>query len=388
MRRQADTRRWFAPAALGVALGLVGCSGSGADPGDRAAPEQEAETSSAAEPTATTVPMLFPGEEFTTASAEDHGLSPSALRELDRYLAANDSNCVAVVRDGVLVHESSWNGTTPETDQEIFSATKSITAFLVGIAQDQGHLDIDDPVADHVPAWRGTPSGAVTIRNLLSNDSGRHDDFATAHGIMAIRGVDKTAVAVGLDQQHPPGTVWAYNNSAIQVLEAVLEGATGQDVARFAEEHLFEPIGMTSVINHDPAGNTLTFTGGQASCQDLARFGLLALNEGRWAGRQVVPAAFVREATRPSQDLNTIYGFLWWLNSDGPRLEDLSQGASTVTDDGTHPWPDAPPDAYAAQGLGGQLVMVVPSERLVVTRLGRGPGAVSVSDTIGIVLGR
>ena len=70
-------------------------------------------------------------------------------------------------------------------------------------------------------------------------------------------------------------------------------------MADFAEEHLFEPIGMTSTINHDPSGNTLAFMGGQASCQDLARFGLLALNEGEWDGEQVVSADYVREATQP-----------------------------------------------------------------------------------------
>lgn len=261
-----------------------------------------------------------PGAHFATGRPEDHGLDPAALRALDQYYEANDSNCVAVVHDGVLVHERYWNGTDVGTDQEIFSATKSVTSFLVGIAQDQGLLDIDDPAADYIPEWRGTPSEAVTIRDLLSNDSGRHYDFETDYLEMAIGARDKTGFAVQLDQDDPPGTSWAYNNSAIQTLEAVLEEATGGDVAEFAEANLFEPIGMTSTISRDPAGNTLAFMGGQASCQDLARFGLLALHEGEWDGEQVVSADYVREATRPSQDLNSVYGFLWWVNSDGPRV--------------------------------------------------------------------
>jgi CubicO group peptidase (beta-lactamase class C family) len=375
-------RRWW-PAAFGVVVALVlaGCSA-----GDDGATAQEA-----AGPTTTAAlrrpAAIVPGSAFATAAPEEHGLTASAMGAVDRYAESLDSNCVAVVRDGVLVHERYWNGTDVRTDQEIFSATKSITSLLVGIAQDQGLLDIDDPAADYIPAWRGTPSEAVTVRNLLSNDSGRHYDFATDYVDMALGVLDKTAFAVGLDQQHPPGEVWAYNNSAIQTLEAVLEAATGQDVGRFAEENLFGPIGMSSEIGQDPAGNTLTFMGGKASCQDLARFGLLALNQGRWGEEQVVSADYLREATQPSQELNTIYGFLWWLNGDGPRLDDPSQGADTVIDDGSRPWPDAPPDTFAAQGLGGQLAVVVPSEGLVITRLGPGPEGASPNELYRLATG-
>jgi len=332
-------------------------------------------------------PSTFPGTRFTTGRPEDHGLDPAGVRALDRLAEGSGSNCVAVVDDGVLVHEHYWHGTDAQTRQEIFSATKSITAFLVGIAVGDGSLALDDPVADHVPEWRGTPSEAVTVENLLSNDSGRQYEFSTDYLEMAIRAPDKTGFAIGLDQEDPPGTTWAYNNSAIQVLEQVLEAATGQDMAEFAEERLFDPLGMGSWINRDAAGNTLAFMGGRASCQDLARFGLLALNEGRWDGEQVVPADFVRAATSPSQDLNTSYGYLWWLNTDGPRVAGLDGAEDPVVDDGSLSWPDAPPDAYAAQGLGGQLVIVVPSEGVVITRLASTGNEVGTNELVGALLG-
>jgi CubicO group peptidase (beta-lactamase class C family) len=145
---------------------------------------------------------------------------------------------------------------------------------------------------------------------------------------------------------------------------------------------------MTSTINRDPAGNTLAFMGGQASCQDLARFGLLALHEGEWDGEQVVSADYVREATRPSQDLNSTYGFLWWVNSDGPRVAGLDGTSDPLVDDGSWAWPDAPPDTYAAQGLGGQLSIVIPSEGLVVSRLGPSSSEGSTNEIVGILLGR
>jgi CubicO group peptidase (beta-lactamase class C family) len=128
---------------------------------------------------------------------------------------------------------------------------------------------------------------------------------------------------------------------------------------------------MSSSIRKDPSGNTLAFMGGQASCQDLARFGYLLLNEGRWGDRQIVPAEFVDEATTPATDLNAAYGYLVWLNRPG-RIEIPIAGPR----DGPL-WPDAPPDAFAALGFGRQTVLVIPSEGLVVTRTGRASGGAS-----------
>ncbi|HYF46218.1 MAG TPA: serine hydrolase domain-containing protein [Acidimicrobiales bacterium] len=331
-------------------------------------------------------PSAFPGARFPIGLPEHHGLTRAGVQALDGLAGSSGSNCVAVVHDGVLVHEHYWNGTGVETRQEIFSATKSITAFLVGIAVGDGSLELDDPVAEHVPAWRGTASEAVTVENLLSNDSGRQYDFSTDYLGMAVRAPDKTGFAIGLRQEDPPGTTWAYNNSAIQVLEQVLESATGQDMGEFAQERLFGPLGMGSHINRDAAGNTLAFMGGRASCQDLARFGLLALNEGRWEGQQIVPADFVRAATSPSQDLNTSYGYLWWLNTAGRRIIGLDGAEDRVIDDGTLAWPAAPPDTYAAQGLGGQLVVVIPSRGLVITRLASAGHELDTNALVGALL--
>jgi CubicO group peptidase (beta-lactamase class C family) len=298
--------------------------------------------------------MAFPGAEWDVATPEEAGVDPAPLDELADQIAAN-SQCLTVVKDGVVVYDHAWTGDT-ETDSEAWSATKSMTSTLVGIAQADGLLDVDDPVADYVPEWEGTESEAITIRNLLSNDSGRYYDFVSDYTTMAIQAPDKTAYAIGLSQQHPVGEHWEYNNSAIQVLEQVLEVATGGDVAEFAQERLFEPLGMTSEIRHDDAGNTLAFMGAQVSCHDLARFGHLYLNEGQWDGEQVVPAEYVQEATSPSQEVNPDYGFLWWLYPEG----------SVVPDPGL----PSPPAAFAALGLGGQLVVVVPDDGLVITRMG------------------
>ncbi len=324
--------------AAALALGLLASCSASADDAEPAPPS----------------PMPYPGTEWAVADPSSVGLDAAPLAAMDADLQARDSDCVAVVRDGVVVHEQAWNGTAIDDDREAFSASKSVTSALVGIAQEQGHLSIDQPASDFITEWKGTPSESVTIRNLLSNDSGRYYEFVNDYSTMAAQAPDKTAFAIDLDQQYPPGAEWAYNNSAIQTLEAVLERSTGQDVEAFAQENLFRPIGMSSTIARDAAGNPLTFMGTQASCLDLARFGYLFLRGGRWEGEQVVPDAWVDQSTDVSQSLQPKYGFLWWLNQDGAPQWDL------------------PEDAFAAIGLGGQISLVVPSWNLVATRMGRG----------------
>lgn len=321
-------------------------------------------TTSSTSTTAPPDPSLepaWPVPDWEVVDPADAGVDPAALEAIAARAEEAGSDCLVLTRDGRIVGEWYWNGTTPDTEREAFSVTKSITSTLVGIAEDLGYLDIDQPASDFVEEWKGTPSEAITIRNLLSNDSGR---FQTAHSDyvqMATIEEDKTAYAIGLTQEHEIGTFWVYNNAAIQVLEAVLERATGTDVNAFAAEHLFGPLGMTTHISTDAAGNTLTFMGAQMSCRDMARFGLLHLRGGEWNGTQVVPEQWVTDATSPSTELNPGYGYLWWLFGAGDEETETAPGQPTV----------APGiEGYAAIGLGGQVIAVVPEHDVVVTRLG------------------
>ena len=188
---------------------------------------------------------------------------------------------------------------------------------------------------------------------------------------MAVAAEDTNPFSTALGQDDPPDKVWNYNNSAIQTLSQVLEVTVGQDPVDFANENLLEPIGMTdSKMTTDKSGNMLTFMGLQSSCPDMARFGLLFLNHGMWGGEQIVPSAWVEEATTPSQDLNPSYGYLWWLNtsSDAGGSGDVATGAATMPRQ--QMVPGVPDDVFFALGLGNQIVSVVPSEDIVAVRLG------------------
>jgi len=191
---------------------------------------------------------------------------------------------------------------------------------------------------------------------------------------MAAKADDKTAFSIGLGQDAPPDEVWKYNNSAIQTLSAVFAAATGEDMADFAQERLLGPLGMSdSRLTRDRAGNPLAFMGVQSTCRDMARFGHLMLNDGTWAGERVLSEAWVRDSTgAPSQDLNSAYGWLWWLNRPGPQLGDEQALGDAAGDDTRigQMVPDAPQDTFFALGLGGQVVAVDPGSQTVVVRLG------------------
>jgi CubicO group peptidase (beta-lactamase class C family) len=315
-----------------------------------------------------------PGAEWQKVTPASVGLDAARLEQIAAQARKGKSNCLVVVRDGKLAGEWYFNGTRPNTTQDVYSATKSIAATLVGIAQDDGDLSIGDSASRWIPQWRGTPAGAVTLRNLLSMDSGR--EWSVLSDYLQLLGArDRTAFAIGLRQTSAPGKVWAYNNSAVQTLDRVLQKATGEKVTAFAARRLFEPLGMShTALATDKAGNAQLFEGLRSSCRDMARFGLLMLDQGRWGGEQVVSASWVKAATgRPSTKLNAAYGYLWWLNRRGVMADVL---AATTLRTAERPReigqmvPGAPSSMYWALGLGNQLVQVDPASRTVVVRLG------------------
>lgn len=303
----------------------------------------------------------------------DVGLDPAVLEDMAAQAEADGSSCLLVLRDGKVAGEWYWNGASSETPQEVFSATKSVTSILVGIAEEDGALDIDDPAATWIPEWTGTPSEGVTVKNLLSNDSGRQWSFQSDYPAL-LGADDRTAYAIGLGQDVPPGSTWAYNNSAIQTLEQVLEGATGEPVPDFARERLLEPLGMAhSAMTTDPAGNGLTFMGLQSTCQDMARFGWMVAEDGEWGDEQVVPEAWINESTgAPSQALNAGYGYLWWLNREGPQPDGASPTGIEMIEGVPRGQlvPGAPEDLVWALGLGSQIVQIHEATDTVLVRLG------------------
>ncbi len=361
--------------AVGLALVAATLAGCSDEPSNDAPAASGSPTSAPASPAA---PASEPPPAAESADPASLGFKPQVLERLANEAEQAGSTCFLVARQGKVVLERYWNGGSPDLDQEVFSVTKSVTSTLVGLAQADGALSVDDPAARYIPTWAGTPSAAVTVRNLLANDSGRFWNRQSDYGSL-IQTPDRTAYAVGLEQQEPVGTVWAYNNAAIQTLDAVLRSATGTDPATFADQRLFGPLGMTHTrMTADGSGHsTNVFFGMHSTCADLARFGLLYAQNGDWQGASLLPRSWVRSAVGgSSQKLNSAYGLLWWLNRRGPlrsALDDDNPGSPPGVEGTRQLAPGAPANLFAAMGFGGQVVLVDPTSDTVVVRLG-GPG--------------
>jgi CubicO group peptidase (beta-lactamase class C family) len=316
---------------------------------------------------------------WSTTTPAQAGFLPRRLSRVAADAKAAPSSCLAVVRDGKLVTDRNW-GTPRTTARQVFSITKSLASALVGIAVRDGDLDVDDPVADYVPSWAGTESADVTVRDLLSNTSGRFWSESTDYHDLVFA-QDRTQYAVDLPQEHPRGTVWAYNNAAIQVLDRVLASATGRPTHRFAQARLFRPLGMDhTFLTRDVSGrSTNLFFGAHTTCLDLARFAQLHLDQGKVGGRRILDRAWVRDSTgRSSSDLNAAYGYLWWVNRYGVlrgSLDPVDEHDQPVETHVGRLVPSASGSLYSAIGLGGQIAMVDPASRTIVVRLGPSSGS-------------
>jgi CubicO group peptidase (beta-lactamase class C family) len=370
---------------VGVVVGALAtvtaaCSGSAGAP---ASPTTSTTATASPTPTpAVTTPSpeqtaVFPGRTWQRAEQGDWA-------DLDAELRRDGSTCVAVVKDGRLVHDAYFNGGAERTGGRIYSITKSLTALLAGQQVDDGDLDLDASAAEQVEPWRGTGTGTgtgtgaadVTVRSLLAMTSGRR--WSEAADRQMIRSTsDQTAFAVAAAQDAEPGERWVYDNAAAQTLEDVLDDAApGGDVAAMAGDRLLGPLGMRDTVwGRDAAGNALTYSGATSTCLDLARVGHLMLNEGRWDGRQLLSADLVGQITTPSSTDNAAYGLLWWTNAAGRVVEIRRQAGFTVD---REPYdgqiaPNVPADAFWALGYGNQYVAVVPSEGVVAVRLGARP---------------
>jgi len=389
-----------------AAFSLIGCTGTSeaASPADDSS---AVSTTAVTTTTSTTVRPDVPPPDFELLSPEAAGFDPAKLDSIRIDAETAGSTCFLVMRDGHVVSESYWRGGGRSLPQEVWSMSKSFTSALVGLAQADGDLSIEDRASKYITEWAGGPSNEVTVRNLLSADSGRSWDYVTDYLKMAAGAKDKTAFSIALGQDTPPRTKWVYNNAAVQTLSRVLSVATGKEPAVFAEGELFEPLGMADTsIKSDPSGHSLSFMGVQSTCRDVARFGALFLAHGQWGSEQIIPSEWVDESLSPSQDLNKGYGLLWWLNTpgltgDGQRATDGGVATPTTTTDATRTNPEttpgttgadshkqmalgAPEDMFWALGLGDQILQMDPGSNTIVVRLGPAgtpPGATTFHQT-------
>ncbi len=315
---------------------------------------------------------------FPPASGEWARIEPSRAgwdsRALDaalEYAHGKNSSGVVVVLDGRILAERDWPltgsaaygrmrlGATKDGHaiEDVASAQKSVVSFLAGVAEGRGRLDLSAPVDRYLgKGWsKAEPAAeaAITVQHLMTMTSGLTDGGAF---------------------QKPAGTAWRYNTGMYSRMIGVLEKATGTNIDALTRESLTTPAGMADsgwkprpwAAGND-AANAIGFV---TTPRDLARYGLTILAGGSWNGKDLLHnPTYLARMLQPSQDLNPSYGLLWWLNGQ-PRVQ---LARNTEARPGTL-MPHAPKDLVAMLGALDRKCYVVPSLRLVVTRLGDAAG--------------
>ncbi len=302
--------------------------------------------------------LYFPpivGAQWDTVSPTSLGWCPDKIDTLINFLGQKSTKAFIVLQDGKIAIEKYYGTFTKDSVWYWASAGKSLCGFLVGIAQQEGLLDISDSTSKYLGyGWTSCVApdeGLITIENQLSMTSGLND------GVPDPDCTNDTCL-VCLAQ---PGTRWAYHNAAYTLLHDVVASAAGTTFNLFTQSRVASHTGMAGLwIN--TGYNEIYFS----TARTMARFGLLMLNNGIWNTDTLLhDTAYFNQMINTSQNLNQSYGYLWWLNGKNsfmvPGLQFTFPGYLI---------PAAPTDMVAALGKNDQKIHVVPSKNLVLIRMG------------------
>ncbi|WP_430900789.1 MULTISPECIES: serine hydrolase domain-containing protein [unclassified Paraflavitalea] len=297
--------------------------------------------------------MYFPSNSDTAWARKDISTlnwTTDSLASLRSFLIQKNTKSFMILVNGRIVLEEYYNGHGKDSTWPWNSAGKTLVSSSIGIAQQEGLLSINNKASQYLgTGWTSAPlakENLITVKHLLSMTSGLSDssDFV---------------IKSNLTYMADAGTRWSYNN-VFQKLMDVVAGASGQSFENYFNAKIKSPLGMDGFWNYG-----LIFKIYHSNTRSMARFGLLALNKGKWNNSQVLNETFFNEATSTSQSINPSYGYLWWLNGKSTYMV---PGGQTVY---TGPLvPSAPSNMYAAMGASDQRIYVLPTQNIVVIRMG------------------
>lgn len=321
---------------------------------------------------------VFPGKDWAVVKPEAQGLDDAKLREAVDFLKSlglkDGVKEMLIVRRGQVV----WRGDDVDKLHGTWSCTKSFTSTALGLLIADGKCTLDTKVAAILPELKGLYPD-VTLRHFTTMTSGyraKGDDppkTTYAHGPSA-------TPFVPAEPLFAAGTKYAYWDSAMNVFGLALTKIAGEPLETLLRRRVMDPIGVPAdqwkwgvldktdgVIVNGGSGNQGRHV--QITARQMARFGHLYLNQGKWNGKQLIDPKWIAQATqvqvpntfvdafpRSRIDGVGVYGFNWWVNGERSKGERL--------------WPDVPPSAYAALGHNNNKVWILPEWEMVIVRLG------------------
>lgn len=288
-------------------------------------------------------------ETLPRCTPESQGVSSEVVLDFiqtaDRQVDSMHS--FMLVRHGKVIAEAWWAPESAEQPHVLWSLSKSFTSTAVGMAVAEGKLSVDDHVLNFFPEDAPAKPSAnlkmMRVRDLLTMACGHQDP-------VNLKDIDTTWVKAFLAHPvpHKPGTHFLYNTAGTYMLSAIIQKVTGQTVLEYLKPRLFNPLGIDNPRwDESPNGISLGGYGLFARTEDIAKFGQLYLQTGRWRGKQLLPTDWVEQATSkqvsngsdPGRDWDQGYGFQFWRCRHG---------------------------AYRGDGKDGQFCVVLPEQEAVI----------------------
>ena len=299
----------------------------------------------------------YPTEGWRTSTPEKQGIDSGKLLEMMKHIQKMEAHfdSISIVRNRHLVTDAYFFPFEKGLKHIIHSSTKSITSALVGIAIDKGYIkSIDQPVIEFFPdkSFNNLDDNkrAMTLKHLLMMASGIKCRDSWKYewvGLEQMKSSDDwVQFFLDLPMSETPGERFEYCNGASFILGAIIQKVTEMKLRDFADQYLFDPLGITDVSwKENPQGINIGWGQIWLNPHDMAKFGLLFLNKGHWNGKQVVSESWVDLSTQGhiKEDYFDQYGFQWRLDNAG---------------------------YYMAVGYGGQYIFVIPNKNMVVVFTG------------------
>ena len=295
----------------------------------------------------------YPAGNWQVSTPEEQGMDSQVLAEMLDYIKKYNFNIdsIFVVRNGFNVLETYFWPFSKGQKHNIYSCTKSIMSALVGIAIENAYIqDVNQTIMDYFPdkafASYGDLKRSITLENLLMMSSGltcRDSYLYRWEGLREMRySPDWAQYVLDLPMAGSPGETFEYCNGVSYLLSVIIQNTTKTRTLDFAKEYLFEPLGIQDIAwANSPQGVDIGYGEMWLKPHDMAKFGWLYLNKGRWGKHQILPSKWVERSTRGliPATLFDHYGYQWWVDSAG---------------------------YYMAVGYKGQRIFVVPEKNMVV----------------------
>lgn len=296
--------------------------------------------------------MYFPSNTDTVwerKTIADLGWNANGVQALKDYLIQSHTKSFMILVNGRIVMEEYFDGHTPTTTWQWNSAGKTLVGTTTGIAQQENFLNINNKVSQYLGNWTNAPldkENLINIKHLISMTTGLSDS-------------SQLVIKSKMTYMADAGSRWAYSNFFQKQMD-VIAAATQQDFETYFNAKLKNKLGMDGFWD-----NGLIYKIYHSNTRSMARFGLMALNKGKWNNEQIVNEAFFNESITSSQNINPSYGYFWWLNG---KTSYMVPGGQTVYQ-GTLV-PNAPADMYSAMGAEDNRIYVIPGKKMVVIRMG------------------